>query len=151
MTGESKLSPTQEKIKKMDHRVNQLYEDFGITLDLFDIDVKSLDGDECIDKATGLSSVAFTVQQEVNKLQAKYNFIGTQLKRMIDPVLQNYSAFKDEAKFNQALMENELARLLHDEQTTIKFNLDVLKFLPQRIDKMYDLLVETARNRRSQR
>ena len=135
----------------MDQRVHKLYEDFGITLDLFNIDVKLLDADECIDKATGLSSVAFTVQQEVNKLQAKYNFIGTQLKRMIDPVLQNYSAFKDEAKFNQALVENEPARLLHDEQTTIKFNLDVLKFLPQRIDKMYDLLVETARNRRSER
>lgn len=117
-------------------------------LDLTSEVMRSMDYEDLQGIVWEYAQYSLAIQKELNKQIRRYNWIETNLKRLLEREAENCNGFKWEERQSNALNDNVFAQKLFRLKTKTKLAIDTLSFLPSKIDFLSKLAIDIMKSKR---
>ena len=164
MTGSNQFSTADDQFKRFIDATDSYINNSGLDLVKYNKDVetilnltpfelRSLNSEECGEKAYAVFAYASYVQTEYNRNLEKLNWSNDALWRILASEMKQYGDryTKWEEKYHQALRGNDFASSLHTIKLHAQARFNRLQDKIKDIRRMGDILVELQRSKRQNR
>lgn len=149
MSGENKSEEFDRKVEDFlwkNYKLSiknkeSLIEECGAFLDMTSEQIHQLKSEECKQISIRLTQYARYIQTSINVYTAKLTWAESNIIRSIANDVKSYTGYSYEERKNQAIMNNDYAKMMFDIKCQCQHRIDLLSYIANNVHKMTDYLM----------